>query len=31
MLRNRLRVGDMVTVIVVGFSMTDDAVKCELR
>ena len=31
MLRARLRVGDMVTVIVVGFSMTDDAVKCELR
>ena len=31
MLRNKLRVGDMVTVIVVGFSMTDDAVKCELR
>lgn len=31
MLRNRIRVGDMITVIVVGFSMTDDAVKCELR
>ena len=31
MLRARLRAGDMVTVIVVGFSMTDDAVKCELR
>ena len=31
MLRARLRVGEMVTVIVVGFSMTDDAVKCELR
>ena len=31
MLRNRLKVGDMVTVVVVGFSMTDDAVKCELR
>ena len=31
MLRARLRVGDMVTVIVVGFSMTDAAVKCKLR
>ena len=31
MLRNKIRVGDMVSVIVVGFSMTDDAVKCELR
>jgi len=30
MLRTRVRVGDMVSVIVIGFSMNDDAVKCEL-
>ena len=31
LLRTRVREGDMVTAIVIGFSENDDAVKCSLR
>ena len=31
LLRTRVREGDMVTAIVIGFRENDDAVKCSLR